>query len=892
MPDLIPTIPPQPPPAPLHPRRKRRWPRILLWSCLVLFVLLLFAPLAGVLWLRSATKSALPQLDGDIHLAGLSAPVTVRRDAHGVPHIEAATQDDLFVAQGYVTAQDRLWQMDASRRNANGDLAEIMGPALIQHDKTQRVLQIRLTAQRFYGNLSAEDRRRFDDYARGVNLFIAQCEQSNSLPVEFRLLHYHPQPWSSVDSVSVGLSMVQTLDTHIATKLSRGRIAAKLNNPALEADLYPVGSWRDHPPTGIKLDLTQPQGLPPATKNDDDDDEDNTESLAVPFVAIGPQTKTAAKFSEENLVSGHEFTRAETAAKSGGALAPDPAPLNTNALLALLGQPTCAGCASGSNNWVIAGSHTASGKPLLANDMHLTLREPDTWYMADLSAPGFHAAGVTLPGFPLVIAGHNDHVAWGFTALYGDTQDLYIEKLDGHGNYEDDGAGWQLHLDDPGIIHGNHAQWRPLAVDPEVIHVRGGKDVLLTVQSTAHGPLLNPLLPAGDPPTALKWTLYDPSINKIPLYEMNTASNWAEFSAALAQWPWPTQNLVYSDDQGHIAYHASGLIPLRPAGIADVAINDHSHEWQGYIPFDQMPSAVDPPSGFLATANSRVTTDKSPYPITNEWADPYRVERIYKSLDGRDHLTAADMLVVQTDIYSEVDQEMGHRFAYAIDHTPGPEGNGDPRMRQAADLMRSWDGRLTTNSAAASIVDKTRTALWPMILQPKLGNLAGDYNWGEDWFAEEEIVMNAKPAWLPSAYKDWNALLTAAVRNGMKHGKAPADVTQWTYGSWHVVDIEHPFSVFLPLIARVAGTGPQPQSGDSTTVKAVGRDFGPSQRFIMDWSNIDGSTENIVLGESSNPFSPYFRDQWSDWYNGTTFALPFTPSAVAAQTKHTLRLLP
>lgn len=809
------------------PRRKRRWPRILLWSGCGFLVLLALAPLAAVLWLRSAAKGALPQLDGDVHLAGLSAPVIVRRDRHGVPHIDAATQDDLFIAQGYVTAQDRLWQMDASRRNANGELAEVMGPALIQHDQTERVLQIRLTAQRFYANLSADDRRRFDDYARGVNLFIAQCEQSNTLPVEFRLLHYRPQAWTGADSISVGLSMVQTLDTHIATKLARARVVAKLNNPALEADLYPVGSWRDRPPTGIRVDLSEPQPLPPPSKNsDDDDDDENTESR-------------------------------------------------------LLGQPDCDGCAAGSNNWVIAGSHTASGKPLLSNDMHLTLREPDTWYMADLyssgshGTPGFHAAGVTLPGLPFVIAGHNEHVAWGFTALYGDTQDLYIEKLDGKGNYE-----------------GLDAQWHPLTVDHEVIHVRGGKDVVLDVQSTAHGPLLNPLLAASDPPTALKWTLYDPTLDTLPIYEMNTASNWTEFSAALAQWCWPTQNVVYADDQGHIAYQAIGRIPLRPAGIADVPIHDGAHEWQGYIPYDAMPNAFDPPSGFLATANARVTTDKSPYPLSGEWGDPYRIERIYKSLDGRDNLKPADMLVVQTDIYSEVDQEMGHRFAYAIDHTPGPEGNGDARMRQAADLMRSWDGRLTIDSAAASVVTETRAALWPMILEPKLGKLADDYHWGEATFAEEEIVMHAKPEWLPSGYKDWNALLTAAVRKGMRDGRAPLDVAHWAYGRWHVVDIEHPFAAFLPLIARVAGTGPQPQSGDGTTVKQVGRDFGPSQRFTMDWSNIDGSTENIVLGESSNPLSPYFRDQWNDWYNGTTFALPFTPAAVAAQTTHTLHLLP
>jgi penicillin amidase len=250
------------------------------------------------------------------------------------------------------------------------------------------------------------------------------------------------------------------------------------------------------------------------------------------------------------------------------------------------------------------------------------------------------------------------------------------------------------------------------------------------------------------------------------------------------------------------------------------------------------------------------------------------------------------MLAVQTDIYSEVDQEMGHRFAYAIDHTPGPDGNGDPELRQAADLMRSWDGRLTTDSAAASLVTQTRAALWPMILGPKLGKVAADYHWGESSFALEEIVMHAKPAWLPKGYKNWDALLTAAVRKGMRKGKAPADVDRWTYGSWHVVDVEHPLAALLPLVSRVAGTGPQPQSGDGTTVKQVGRTLGPSQRFTMDWSNIDGSTENIVLGESGNPLSPYFRDQWNDWYNGTTFALPFSPAAVAAQTRHTLRLLP
>ena len=816
--------------APRPRRRKRRWPRILFWCAGGLLIVLLIGAVVGVLMLRSAEYAALPVLDGDLHLAGLSAPVMVRRDAHGVPHIQAASDDDLFFAQGYVTAQDRLWQMDAFRRNANGELAEILGPSLVRHDRSQRTLQYRNTARRIYANLPAIDRARLDDYARGVNLFIAQ--HPDNLPAEFKLLFYRPRPWSGEDSLSIGMMMVQMLDTHWYAKLAREQIAAKLHNPKLESDLYPVGSWRDHPPTGAVIDWSQPHPAPTGTEEDDDD-------------------RTQASIAPENLE-------------------------NLSALRAAFGNPSCEGCANGSNNWVVAGTHTASGKPLLSNDMHLGLTEPNIWFMADLRAPDYHAAGVTLPGVPFVIAGHNEHVAWGFTALYADVQDLYVEKLDGKGNY--------LAAD---------GTWKPLTVDHEVITVRGGQDVQLDLQSTAHGPILNPLFPKETRAIALKWTLYDPTLNSLPLYEMNVASNWDEFSAALRLWNWPTQNLVYSDDQGHIAYHAIGRVPIRPAGLMGVPIQvgtngDTGHEWQGYIPYDDLPNSFDPPSGFLATANSRVTTDKSPYPLSLEWLEPYRTERIYKSLQGRDQLTPNDLLAVQIDVYSEMDQELGHRFAYAIDHTPG----ADDRLHKTADLMRSWDGRLTTSSAAASIVTQTRAALWPLILKPKIGDLADDYTWSEKNFAEEEIVMHANPDWLPPGYKNWDALLTQAVRDGMKRGKAPNDVAQWSYGSWHVVDIEHPLSQFVPFVSSIAGTGEQPLSGDTTTVKQVGRDFGPSQRFTMDWSNVDGSTENIVLGESGDPYSPYFRDQWNDYYGGTTFALPFSPEAVDAQTRHTMRLLP
>ncbi len=776
-----------------------------------------------------------------------------RRDAHGVPHIDAAGQDDLFVAQGYVTAQDRLWQMDLYRRNANGELAEVLGSALTNRDISQRVFGFRKTAHRIYDNLPADDRRRLDDYAHGVNLFIDGHQ--DSLPVEFRLLKYKPRPWSGADSVSIGMMMVDMLDTHWDVKLSREKIAAKLNNPKLEADLYPVGSWRDRPPTGEVIDLTQPHPVPPPISDDQDDD--RTQAGAA-LTHLSDKNKYVAKVGHPDVLD-----------DSG----------DLHGLRTMLGLPDCDGCAAGSNNWVISGKHTASGKPLLSNDMHLSLTEPNIWYMADLRSPGFHAAGVTLPGMPFVVAGHNEHVAWGFTALFADVQDLYAENLDNKGNYQ-----------------ANDTTWKPLAIDHEVIHVRGKPDVTVDVRSTEHGPLINPILSMMGShegrAIALKWTLYDPSLNTLPLYAMNVASNWAEFSTALNAWCWPTQNVVYSDDQGHIAYHAVGRVPIRPGRVAALPVQDAQHEWNGYIPFDAMPGAFDPPSGFLATANSRVTTDKSAYPLTLEWMDSYRTERIYKSLQGRDGLTPKDMIAVQTDIYSEVDQELAHRFAYAIDHASG----ADDRLHKAADILRSWDGRLTTDSAAASLVTQARRALWPMILEPKLGDLANQYSWAESNFAEEEIIMHGSSDWLPSQFKSWDALLAEAVRKGMdktrEHPSAPSDVSQWAYGNWHVIDIEHPLGGFLPIVGRIAGTGPQPLSGDTTTVKQVGRAFGPSQRFTMDWSNIDGSTENIALGESGNPYSPYFRDQWNDYYGGTTFALPFTPAAVASQARHTLRLTP
>jgi penicillin amidase len=798
---------------------KRRNPALRLFFSFVFLVVfaLVLAVFGGAWWLKHSMRDSLPQLDGQVHLSGLSVAVNVRRDQHGVPHIEAASLDDLFEAQGYVAAQDRLWQMDMARRASAGELAELLGSKLVEHDRLQRVLQMRATAERMAAGLSERDRRFFEDYARGVNAYIDT--HRNHLPAEFRLLMYKPKPWQPVDSILIGLNMVQILDEHWPDKLGREKIEARLG-PTLAADLYPTGSWRDHPPTVTPPDLTAPQ-------------------QAIPDVPL-----------DESQTSLHDVLRIRELTQGA--------------------RDSCRECTPGSNEWAISGAHTASGKPLLSNDMHLGHAIPNTWYEMDLKAGSFHVAGVTIAGMPFITAGRTDHIAWGYTALYGDTQDIYVEQTNSQGQY----------LGSDG--------WRAFEHSNETIHVRGGNDITVDVERTDHGPVLNALLPGEKRILSLRWSAYDAKANGIPLFDLDNAANWNDFREALRPWWGPTLNVIYADDQGHIGYQGVGFIPNRPTGIKGTPIADNQHEWQGFVPFDQMPSTFDPANGILATANSRVTPDGYPFQLTLEWASPYRNERIWKWLSSKEKLTAAEMITLQTDVYSELDQEYAQRFAYAIDHA----GKTDPRLRQAADLLRSWDGTVTIDSAPAAIVAAAKNVFWPMILKPRLGEDWQAYQWAESAFAQEEIIMHAPAQWLPKGYPNWDDFLAACVKQGLEEDHAPADLRKWRYGYEHPIDIEHPLYSLLPYFKKWTGTGVQPQSGDGSTVKQVARTFGPSQRFTMDWSNPDGATENIVTGQSGNPLSPYYRDQWSYWYNGKTFALPFTDASVSASTSHTLSLLP
>jgi penicillin G amidase len=829
-------------PAATETAAPARRPRRRIFGRIVLALFLLFAGAIGYLY--SVAHSALPQLDGTIHVVGLTAPVRVLRDAHGVPDIEAAALDDLFFAQGYVTAQDRLWQMDVMRRFAAGEMAELLGPSLLEHDREQRILGLRDAARKATEMLSPRDRGYFEAYARGVNAFLDS--HLKRLPIEFRLISYKPKPWMVEDSLLIGARMVQDLNHGTyQSALVREKILARLG-PDLTNDLFVNTSWRDRPPTGNGRRIDDEE-RPSRKKNDDDDDEEMDSGSDSNVARLTPRTLSSTV---------------------AGSMVP--------------GRPTPV---PGSNNWVVSGQHTVTGKPLLSNDMHLGHQMPNLWYEAHLHAGDYDVIGVTLPGVPFVLVGHNLRVAWGFTNVGPTVEDLYVEIVNDQGAYQ------------------TPKGWLPLELRKEVIHVKGQADVSVEVALTRHGPIITDLIPGETRKIALRWTLYDSLHN--PFFDINSAQNWDQFQKAFAQLPAPGQNVVYADIDGHIGYHTTGHVPIRVAGDGSLPVSgaDDQHEWKGYIPFDKLPSVYDPPSGILATANSRISPDKYPYSISTEWDPPWRTDRIYQVLESGRRVSAADMLSLQTDIYSAFDRFCAERFVYSLDHVK----NLSPRAQQARDLMRDWDGRLSMDSAAATIEYRAQYELRRLLLEPKLGpapkevsDNAGHgppqtFSWKSyRWFSSsiwlENVLAKQPPRWLPNGYPNYESLLAAAVGAAVNEPEAPKDLTQWRWGTLAPIDIEHPVLNRLPLVGRWTGPGLHEQSGGSLTIKQVGRTFGPSERYTADLADFDQSTLNTVTGQGGNFLSPYYMDQWHAWYEGTTFSLPFTKQAVEKTAGHRLVL--
>ncbi len=550
--------------------KARLW-KILRWTLLVLAVLIVAAGLVFYVLVRRAW----PELDGRLAAPGLQAPVEIVRVEPGVPHIYAKNAHDLFFAQGYVHAQDRLWQMEFNRIVGQGRLASLFGEGALEIDRIMHVLGLAKAAERDWQVLSPDTRAALTAYADGVNAYLST--HRGRLPIEFTVLGVEPQPWKPVDSLTWGKMMALNLSQNHPFEILRAHLIAKLGEPVARRLMSP------YPSTG-------PVIVPPGAHG----------------------------------FAGFPTPRAER---------------TRLALLPGLSMISGIGQAWGSNGWVVAGSRTASGRPLLANDTHLGLQLPSVWYQIGLHGGGYDEAGFSFPGMPFVEIGHNRRIAWGITNLCGDVQDLYIEKLDDAKHprrYQYQG------------------QWRDLVLRREEIAVKGKPAVVLEVPETLHGPIINDAISElkGSPPTALRWPAFGGTRLVDALAALNRAEDWKSFHQALEAWETPSVNFVYADMDGHIAYQSTGRIPIRAAGhqgLVPVPGWDGRSEWQGFIPYEEMPKSVDPPSGFIVTANNKVVGDDYPYFIAYDMADPYRAQRITDLLAAGHKFTLAGLRAIQAE---------------------------------------------------------------------------------------------------------------------------------------------------------------------------------------------------------------------------------------------------
>jgi penicillin amidase len=722
------------------------------------------AVLAGLYWY---VWRPLPQHSGAV-TAPVAAATTVSFDTLGVPHIHASSLEDALIAQGYVTAQDRLWQMDSLRRVAGGNLAEIIGPRGLDVDRESRRLRLRRIAEEGYLNLPVEDRAAFGAYTLGINRFIAT--HLDSLPVEFTLLGYQPKPWSAIDCLLVCLYMFRDLTT----------------------------TWR-------------------------------TDLIRRSMLADGDVAKVNLLFAPH-----------------------------------LGGEPL-----PGSNGWALAGSRTASGKPLLSNDMHLEYSIPGIWYMTHLAAPGLDVSGVSLPGVPGVVVGHNQRIAWGITNLGFDVQDLYVEKPDDAGRY---------------LFRG---QAEPARQEREFIPVKGQRGVELDVRVTRHGPIL--ITDSGEP-ISLRWTAAEPGLLQYPVLEINRAQNWQQFTSALARWTGPGSNFVYADVDGNIGYHAAGKLPKRHGFTGDVPLDGSSgeFEWDGYIPFDELPSAYNPPGGIIATGNQNPFPADYRYQVSGNFAPPYRARQIRNLLSAHTGWHAQDMLAVETDIYSAFDKFLAGQLIEAYDR----RGTRNPALDQPVALLRAWNGRMDKDQAAPFLISLAYQHVRSSVAESASPGKGQLYDYAMAPAVIEKLLRDRPDGW----FRDYDAMLLRALVDAVEEARRiqGENVARWKYGAYLRVEIDHPLlhaaMQRIPVFGKWLDSfeiGPLPMSGSSTTVKQTTRALAPSMRMNADLGDWDRSLLNIPIGQSGQPFSGHYKDEWNDYYNGRSYAMQF--QSVQARSRLELR---
>jgi penicillin amidase len=798
---------------------------------LSIFFILTFAVLL-------ASPAALTEQQQAIKIKGLKDRVTITRDERGIPYVEAKSDEDLYFAQGYVTAQDRLWQMDLVRRTARGELAEMLGPGpnnvAVDQDKLHRTYGFAQAAEAEVAQAAPKVRALLEAYASGVNAYAASLDPK-SMPSEFQILQYSFRPWTPADSYIIGKIFFEALSDTWRLDIMRQALSS--------------------------LPAEKRNGLLPKMSPID--------VLVVgKDVQAKPATQRTARRSEDFAPLSREALDALAANQAVATSALERIGLHSDALAA-------------SNDWVISGSHTVTGKPLLADDPHLRPSAPSIWHMIHLSAPGVRVAGVTSPGVPGVIIGHNDRIAWGFTNVGPDVQDLYLEKFDP--------ANPKRYQTPQG--------WQDAVIRQEQIKVRKGftsefDTVVHEVTVTRHGPII---FEADGKRYALRWTALDPSKNKHDVsYSLNRARNWNEFNTALESFTAPTQNIVYADVDGHIGYHAAGVVPIRKSGDGSVPYDGATDagEWTSYIPVSKLPNLYDPPSGIIVTANQRIVGTDYPYFLTHSWAQPYRARRIFDLLNEKPRHSTDDFRRIQGDVYSIA----GKLFAQEAVKLLKPKLTAsDEKLRATLDAFEKWDGRINAESPVAPILSQMRIAFRSKILTGALGpDLVRTFQWSNFDTTLDRIIKNQPADWLPKEFPSYADLMRAsydeAIANLTKN--IGADEMKWTWGELAKARFPHPLGG-APLIGAQFTIPAFPQNGTGGLLGAtVNVGAAVSMRLIADLSDWDKTQQGIALGQSGSPKSPHWSDQLADWRAVTPREFPFTAAAVTKAAKETLLLEP
>jgi penicillin amidase len=776
-------------------------------------------------------KRPLPKVSGELRLPGLTAPAEVVRDQWGVAHVYAEDLHDLVLAQGYVHAQDRLWQLDLNRRLVAGRLAEVLGPVAVPVDRWMRTLSLRHTAEQEPGLVTGEELALLEAYAAGVNARIAE----GRLPVEFALLRYRPEPWTPVDSFGWVKMMAWTLSVNWETEILRAQLVARLG-PELAAQLEPP--YRP--------------GLPYIVPDD------------VDYSCIG----------------GAAVRRSEAAARLAG--------------------PGAVG-GLGSNSWVVAGSRTRTGKPLLANDMHLALTIPAIWYENHLSAPGFEVTGVSFPGLPGVVAGHNGAVAWGFTNGFADVQDLYLERV--------------RRTDDGGLEYEVEDGWAAAEVRRETIAVKGQDAVVEEVVVTRHGPVINGLAAehAGEQPLALRWTAHEPNAMLGVLFRMNRVRSCAELREVLRDWHGPVQNVVYADVDGAIGYTHAGRVPVRAKGDGRLPVPGWTgeYEWAGHIPYEDLPHLADPPSGVIVTANNRVADAGYPYWLGNDFVSGNRAQRIGELL--------AAAGVVDADTVRGMHQDQVSVAARTVVDVLAGLPADDAQLQAVLRRMRAWDATLGADSPEAAVYEVLVHTLSRRLLEPRLGPLTEHYlgKGITPVLAETSLLGERCREWLLTILAEpdspWFDLgggerrddqLLVALRETVERLTAELGegMDSWAWGRLHTLTLRHTLGARAPL-DRLFNRGPVPMGGDADTVwNSMVAPFdpadsrlpmiGPPFRFIADLGDLDRSLGQLLPGQSGQPSSRHYADNVDAWLAGEYHPMLVDRRSVLAQATKTLRLLP